>query len=114
MNESPRVLPLIGGIVALVGALVSLAAVFPDYYDDGFARRLEPGPRWFVVFFVSGVVAGGLLLLARRGTQLAGSCSPCSPSSASPGRPEPTRHRVTARVAPDGTAARTYNLTRLS
>ena len=72
MNESPRVLPLIGGIVALVGVLVSLAAVFPDYYDDGFSRRLEPGPRWFVVFFVSGVVAGGLLLLARRGTQLAG------------------------------------------
>jgi len=72
MNGSPRVLPLIGGIVALVGALVSLAALFPDYYDDGFARRLAPGPRWFVVFFVSGVVAAGLMLLAQRGTQLAG------------------------------------------
>ncbi|HUF84289.1 MAG TPA: hypothetical protein VMQ81_06815 [Acidimicrobiia bacterium] len=72
MNGSPRVLPLIGGIVAMVGALVSLAALFPDYYDDGFARRLEPGPRWFVVFFVSGVVAAGLMLLAQRGTQLAG------------------------------------------
>ena len=34
MNGSPRVLPLIGGIVALLGALVSLAALFPDYYDD--------------------------------------------------------------------------------
>ena len=72
MNGSPRVLPLIGGIVALLGALVSLAALFPDYYDDAFARRLEPGPRWFVLFFVSGVVAAGLLLVSQRGTQLAG------------------------------------------
>jgi hypothetical protein len=39
MNGSPRVLPLIGGIVAVVGALVSLIAVFLDYYDGGFARR---------------------------------------------------------------------------
>lgn len=72
MDGSPRVLPLLGGIVALLGALISLVALFPDYYDDGFARRLEPGPRWFVVFFVSGVVAAGVMLVARRDTQLVG------------------------------------------
>jgi hypothetical protein len=81
MKEQPRPLPLIGGVLALVGAVMCVAALFSEYYrDNGIPGREYAYPRWFTIIFTIGVIAAGVLLVARRSTQVIGAAA-LSPSS---------------------------------
>ena len=73
--DRPLEVPLVAGVLALVGAFLTLVSMFLDYYDAGIPAREIPAERWFFLVFVVTTIGAGVLLVAQRRTQVIGAAT---------------------------------------
>ena len=71
-SRRPLVAPVLAGVAALAGAVLTVVSVFSDYYEDFPVTRRLPGQLWFFLVYAAGVAGAGVLLVATRRTQATG------------------------------------------
>jgi len=69
---SPAPLPILAAVVAMIGVVLTLVSLGPDYFEDGLPFRDITSELVYYVVFALGLIAAAALLVAGRATRATG------------------------------------------